>query len=179
LQPCIIIRIIKMIQQAIDNMDENVIRRCWVKTYILPAPQQAKANSNVDRPSSNLSSDEDIDVELGFIVESFDLAKLGERDISAKEVINIDSMEPIDERYIIDHEIVIQVLKEGNNEPINNMESNHSPPLLATTHAAIRILQDYTNCEGKENLLRIIEQLKQIMPSEPKQISIMNFFAPK
>jgi DDE superfamily endonuclease len=37
-----------MIQQAIDNVDENIIRRCWVKSDQLPAPQQAKINSNVD-----------------------------------------------------------------------------------------------------------------------------------
>ena len=51
---------LQMIQQAIDNMDENVTRQCWVKSDLLPAPQQAKVNSNVDQPSSNLSLDEGI-----------------------------------------------------------------------------------------------------------------------
>ena len=170
---------LKMIQQSIDNMDENVIRRCWVKSDLLPAPQQAKVNSNVDRPSTNLSLDEDIDIELSSIVESLDLAKLGEGDISAQELINIDSMEFIDETYIDDNEIVSQVLKEGNDKPIDNAVSKRSCPSLATAQAAIRTLQDYANGEGKENCLHNIEQLKQIMPSEPKQVSIMNFFAPK
>ena len=88
-------------------------------------------------------------------------------------------MEPIDETYIDYDEIVSQVPKEGNNKPIDNVVSKRSCPLLATAQAAIRTLQDYANREGKENLLHNIEQLKQIMPSEPKKVSIMNFFAPK
>ena len=87
-------------------------------------------------------------------------------------------IEPIDEAFIDDNEIVSQVLKEGNNKPIDNLVSKLSCPSLATTHAAIRTLQDYANREGKESLLHNIEQLKQIMPSESKQVSIMNFFAP-
>jgi hypothetical protein len=73
---------LKMIQQAIDNRDENVIRQCWVKSDLLPEPQQAKVKSNVDRPTSNSSLDENIDIELSSIVESLDLTKLGEGDIS-------------------------------------------------------------------------------------------------
>jgi hypothetical protein len=89
-------------------------------------------------------------------------------------------MEPIDETNVDDNEIVSQVLKEGNDKPIDNVVSKLSCcPLLATAQAAIRTLQDYASCEGKESLLHNIEQLKQIMPSEPKQVSIMNFFAPK
>ena len=72
-----------------------------------------------------------------------------------------------------------QVLKEGNNKPTDNVVSKRSRQSLATAQAAIRTLQDYANRESKENLLHNIEQLKQIMPSEPKQVSIMNFFAPK
>jgi hypothetical protein len=155
-----------MIQQAIDNMDENVIRQCWVKSDFLPAPQQAKVNSNIDQPTSNVSLDEAIDIELSSIVESLDLTKLGEGDISAKELINIDSM---------DNEIMSQELKEGNDKPIENMVSNLSCPSLATAQAAILTLKDYANYEGEEISLHNIELLKQIMPSEPKQVSVMNF----
>jgi hypothetical protein len=113
------------------------------------------------------------------IVESLDLTKLGEGDISAKELIHIDFMEPIDETKIDDDEIVSQVLKEGNDKPIDNVVSKLSCPLLATAQVAICTLQDYANREGKESVLHNIEQLKQIMPSEPKEVSIMKLFAPK
>ena len=52
-------------------------------------------------------------------------------------------MEPIDETYIDDNEIVSQVLKEGNYKPIDSVVSKRSHPLLATAQAAIRTLQDY------------------------------------
>jgi DDE superfamily endonuclease/Tc5 transposase DNA-binding domain len=170
---------LRMIQQAINNMDENVIRRCWVKSELLPASQQAKVNSDVDRPSSNFSLDEDIDNELSSIVNSLDLAKLGEGDISAQELINIDSCEPIDETFIDDDEIVNQVLKEGNDKPIDSVVSKRSRPSLATAQAAIRTLHDYAKAEGKESLLHDIECLNKIMPSPPKQVSIMSFLTPK
>jgi hypothetical protein len=67
-----------------------------------------------------------------------DLTKLGEGDISAKEMINIDSMEPIDETNIDDNDIVSQVLREGNDKPIDCVVSKLSCPLLATAQAAIR-----------------------------------------
>jgi hypothetical protein len=68
---------------------------------------------------------------------------------------------------------VSQVLKGGNDKPINTVMSKLRCPSLATAQAPIRTLQDYANCEGKESLLHNIEQLKQIIPSEPKQAAII------
>jgi hypothetical protein len=73
---------------------------------------------------------------------------------------------------------VSQVLKEGNDKPINNVVYKVNCPSLATAQAAIGTFQDYANREGKI-LLNNIEKLKQIMYSEPKEVPIMNFFATK
>ena len=47
-----------VLQRSVKDMDENVIRRCWIKSNVLPAGLQAQVNVNVDR-SNKINNETD------------------------------------------------------------------------------------------------------------------------
>ena len=47
-----------VLQRSVKDIDENVIRRCWVKSNVLPAGLQAQVNVNVDR-SNKINNETD------------------------------------------------------------------------------------------------------------------------
>ena len=160
-------------------MDENAVRRCWAKSNILSAGLQAQLKCNVDRATK---IDEEIDEELHLLLKGLDLERLtseGEAIPQAKDLLDQEALEPVDETEL-DDEQILELLKATTEKPKSNTSTiQNLKPCSVELQAAMATLTKFAESVNENEripLLRQIDQLRTKVPIKTKQSSIKSFF---
>ena len=110
--------VLNWLKGAYNELSENVIQRCFVKSNVLPALSNLEANTNISRVSS-ASSDRDKQVEeLSNILMNVqledDLASClglkGDMKTVCDELIHFDKAEPTESTEVNEEDIIIEIL---------------------------------------------------------------------
>lgn len=173
---------LEVIQKSIKEVNENVVQRCWVKSNALPAFLNSRVNANVDRSKK---IDKETDNELSSLLSGLDLSRLDLEGLSPKEMIEQDSLKPIDESEMNDEEIIEELLHEYSPASVKarttKTSSNENVPSSAEVQAALSTLTKFAAAKRNAQPLLIndVENLRQKIPVKSKQASMTCFFDKK